>query len=241
MGGMEEIRIESPEDCEQKKCSAEDKVQDADRRGDLRTRTNKSAKDKNQKHKDGSKSAAPSKRKRRLRKRTKSRGHGTLNEDDLKEPKSVDTDELNIEAASFEREFGSPGLLPEKYRALRTVKTVMKPKSTEIIDFQLSEGDYQLTVSHCSKMGSLIGASKSLSVKVWVSNTTKRYSLKTYTKVIRPGDRTMQIRFEVPKDDKYSLLVQFYSRNKIHTSKVVSNLEKKGDKRFGHIRAQTGL
>lgn len=170
--------------------------------------------------------AKKGKRRRRLRKRSKSRGHGTLNENDLMEPKTVDCEELNLSEKSFGEEFGNPGMLPEKYRDLRTLMTTLKPKTTEVIGFQMSEGDYIVTIKHKSRFPSPIGASKSIQGKAWLNNTKKRYSITTYAKVLRPNDRTWELHFSVPRKDRYALQLLLTSQSSMHTLKVITTVQK---------------
>lgn len=150
------------------------------------------------------KAATPTRR-RRLRKRTKTRGHGTLNYDDIDQVQSVDLQSLDIDDRSIRKEFGKLGQLPCPYRIYK------------VMNFQIPRWDLSYSTSINLRPGTyevkfflsypfykrLLGAlwSKSVDIRISILNSRNGYAKYDLVRHLDSHAVETKSRFSVSEDD----------------------------------------
>ena len=154
----------------------------------------------------------------KVRSNMKDHGHGTLCEDDYLETKYVDVDCIDKSVESMAREFGNPGMLPEKYRAERAIKIFVRPHTVASVEFPLSEGRYLFAILHESKGLFSFRMNRPVQIKAWVCNKSKGYSVVTCSERLCSKKSLLKLDFDVPSNDTCYLLLRIYADSRLLTT-----------------------
>ena len=146
--------------------------------------------------------------------------HASLCEKDYVDSKSVDIDCIDSSQSSLARDFGNPGMLPEKYLAERAIKIHLRPRSVANFEFPLCEGNYGFALVLEPKGFFSFGKHKPLHAKVWSCNRSKGYSNVACSDCLIEKHSLLKFDFNIPSNDSWYLLLRLYSEARFSTAVV---------------------
>lgn len=136
----------------------------------------------------GAGAAKPKKARKGLRKRQRSRGHGTLNMEDLEHAQKVDVNEIDIKSPSLDAVFGTFGALPVGSVKVWDLAAKVPPGSAPLENsIKLLPGCFKVLVSLQASRWPFPLPGRVCLVKVWLINTAKGYSKECLQRRIRRG------------------------------------------------------
>lgn len=171
-------------------------------------------------------------RSRRLKKLL-SRGHGTLNEEDIMDVRDVDVTDIDISKSDFGEEFGSCGRLPARYEIVRYVEIALHPMQEHRVAAKLSHGAYVLRLELLSRFSGFF-FSKSCMIKVWLQDVAGGYSVQSSCGKLTNKMESYALEFDVPQDRKMEVVFQLTSTCRASTVYVRTVLQKLSEEERVH-------
>ncbi|GBG29120.1 Hypothetical Protein FCC1311_053432 [Hondaea fermentalgiana] len=168
---------------------------------------------------------------RMLRKRVRSRGHGSLDLDDIDDAQAVDLNDIDLENKDISYEFGNAGDMPVDQRSLWHVDRKFKPDESRIFSLGLTGGHYRFVLHNSmSRSASWIGDARGLLVKFWIVNKELGHSVVRRTERVDATCPELEFDFVIGSKDCVSqpmeLRVQVVSSCKHTLSKASLELRK---------------
>jgi hypothetical protein len=130
----------------------------------------------------------PKKGRKGLRKRQRSRGHGTLNMEDLEHAQKVDVNEIDIKSPSLDAVFGTFGALPVGSVKIWDLEAKV-PRGSSPLEhsIKLLPGCFKVLVSLKASRWPFPLPGRACLVKVWLINTARGYSKECLQRRITRG------------------------------------------------------